>query len=157
MAATGIRPASLADILAARPSGVQDRWFARLYFVKPLAIGGLALASVGTGIATLLLAPAGWPAAALAEAGLAAAATTALMAVAAIAHIMLGLAALVRSSARASLIGMVLVAIGGALFDTMMIVPSHASQPWLQYLVIGAAASPKILAALATLAILDDR
>jgi uncharacterized protein YbjT (DUF2867 family) len=46
MQATGIRPQSLAQILAARPSVVQDRWFARLYLIKPLAIAGLAAAAI---------------------------------------------------------------------------------------------------------------
>ena len=39
IAATGIKPQSLDDILAAHPAGVQERWFARLYLLKPLAIG----------------------------------------------------------------------------------------------------------------------
>ena len=38
IAATGIRPKSLEDILAAHPAGVQERWFARLYLLKPIAI-----------------------------------------------------------------------------------------------------------------------
>ena len=44
IAETGIAPKSLDQILAARPASVQDRWFARLYLLKPLAILGLALA-----------------------------------------------------------------------------------------------------------------
>jgi uncharacterized protein YbjT (DUF2867 family) len=43
---TGIAPKGLEAILAARPAGVQDRWFARLYLLKPLAILGLALAAI---------------------------------------------------------------------------------------------------------------
>ena len=46
MAETGIAPKSLDQILAARPASVQDRWFARLYLLKPLAILGLALAVI---------------------------------------------------------------------------------------------------------------
>jgi uncharacterized protein YbjT (DUF2867 family) len=34
----GFRPRSLALTLARQPSSVQERWFARLYFVKPLAL-----------------------------------------------------------------------------------------------------------------------
>ena len=51
MAATGIRPQSLDDILTARPANVQDRWFARLYLIKPLAIVGLAVMALATGLA----------------------------------------------------------------------------------------------------------
>ena len=46
MAETGIAPKSLDQILAARPASVQDRWFARLYWLKPLAILGLAIAAI---------------------------------------------------------------------------------------------------------------
>ena len=38
--ATGIKPRSLDAILAERPASVQDRWFARLYWLKPVAIVG---------------------------------------------------------------------------------------------------------------------
>jgi uncharacterized protein YbjT (DUF2867 family) len=46
MAETGIAPKSLDQILAARPASVQDRWFSRLYWLKPLAILGLAIAAI---------------------------------------------------------------------------------------------------------------
>ena len=54
MAATGIRPQSLDAILAARPANVQERWFARLYFLKPLAIFGLAGTAISTGLAVFI-------------------------------------------------------------------------------------------------------
>ncbi len=53
MAATGIVPMSSTDILAARPASVQDRWFARLYLLKPLAIAALALFWIATGLIAL--------------------------------------------------------------------------------------------------------
>jgi hypothetical protein len=46
MAESGIAPKSVDQILAARPASVQDRWFARLYLLKPLAILGLAIAAI---------------------------------------------------------------------------------------------------------------
>jgi uncharacterized protein YbjT (DUF2867 family) len=46
MAESGIAPKSLDQILAARPASVQDRWFARLYWLKPLAILSLAVAAI---------------------------------------------------------------------------------------------------------------
>jgi uncharacterized protein YbjT (DUF2867 family) len=49
MAATGLRPQNLDEILAARPATIQDRWFSRLYLLKPLAILGLALTAIGAG------------------------------------------------------------------------------------------------------------
>jgi uncharacterized protein YbjT (DUF2867 family) len=54
MAATGIKPRSLEALLAAHPCGVQDRWFARLYLIKPLAIFGLAVATLTIGVVTLI-------------------------------------------------------------------------------------------------------
>jgi uncharacterized protein YbjT (DUF2867 family) len=38
----GFTPRPLAETLAAWPSGVQERWFARLYFVKPMVLATLA-------------------------------------------------------------------------------------------------------------------
>lgn len=54
MVATGIVPRSLEDFFAAHPAAVQDRWFARLYLLKPLAIAGLAVATLTTGIVHLV-------------------------------------------------------------------------------------------------------
>lgn len=53
MAATGIAPMSLSEILAFRPASVQERWFARLYLFKPVAIIGLALFWFATGVIAL--------------------------------------------------------------------------------------------------------
>jgi len=53
IAATGIRPKSLDDILAERPATLQDRWFARLYWLKPAAIAGLSLLFLGSGVVSL--------------------------------------------------------------------------------------------------------
>jgi uncharacterized protein YbjT (DUF2867 family) len=51
--ATGIEPQSLADTLAANPASVQERWFSRLYLLKPLAIGTFALFWLLTGLISL--------------------------------------------------------------------------------------------------------
>jgi uncharacterized protein YbjT (DUF2867 family) len=53
IAATGIEPRSLAEILAQQPSSVADRWFSRLFLFKPLAITSLALFWIATGIITM--------------------------------------------------------------------------------------------------------
>ena len=52
-AATGIAPQSLTEIFAERPASVQDRWHARLFLIKPLAIAALALFWVVTGLVTI--------------------------------------------------------------------------------------------------------
>jgi hypothetical protein len=46
-------PMSLSTWLQAHPAGVQDRWFARLYFAKPLLLAVLALFWIATGIISL--------------------------------------------------------------------------------------------------------
>jgi hypothetical protein len=52
-AATGIQPKSFEDILAQQPSGVADRWFARLFWLKPLSVAALALFWVASGVVAL--------------------------------------------------------------------------------------------------------
>ena len=51
--ATGIRPRSLSDALAAEPASVQERWFSNLYLLKPLIIGVFALFWLMTGLVSL--------------------------------------------------------------------------------------------------------
>ena len=49
----GIQPKSLVQILAANPAGVQERWFARLYFLKPLGLLTLGLFWMLSGLVAL--------------------------------------------------------------------------------------------------------
>lgn len=43
MAATGIVPATLKERVAQRPASIQDKWFARLFLVKPLIFAALSV------------------------------------------------------------------------------------------------------------------
>jgi hypothetical protein len=60
---------SLDQLLAATPSGVQERWFARLYFLKPIGLTTLAVFWAASGVggvlafnrAAAILTPAGFP------------------------------------------------------------------------------------------------
>lgn len=56
IAATGIEPRSLAQALRSLPATVQERWFAKLYLLKPLVIGGLALFWIVSGVVALTVA-----------------------------------------------------------------------------------------------------
>ena len=56
-AATGIAPRRFSEALANEPAHVQDRWHARLYFLRPLLRLALGLFWLCTGLATLAL----WP------------------------------------------------------------------------------------------------
>lgn len=51
--AAGIRPVSLDAALAREPASVQERLFARLYFLKPVVLATLALFWIGTGVVSL--------------------------------------------------------------------------------------------------------
>ncbi|MDR9775962.1 SDR family oxidoreductase [Rhizobium hidalgonense] len=51
--ATGILPASLDEALARRPVSVQERWFAKLYFLKPVIFVLLPLFWISTGAISL--------------------------------------------------------------------------------------------------------
>jgi uncharacterized protein YbjT (DUF2867 family) len=52
-AATGIRPRSLSQTLAATPASVQERWFSGLYLLKGISFAVFALFWIGTGIISL--------------------------------------------------------------------------------------------------------
>jgi uncharacterized protein YbjT (DUF2867 family) len=50
---TGIAPRPFSAVLAAQPAGVQDRWFAKLYFLKPVIFTIIALFWLLTGVISL--------------------------------------------------------------------------------------------------------
>ena len=56
LAATGAQPQGLTEFLASSPAGAQDRWFARLGFVRPLARVLLGAFWLITGILSLTIA-----------------------------------------------------------------------------------------------------
>jgi uncharacterized protein YbjT (DUF2867 family) len=53
MAATGIMPKTLAQML--RSATIQDKWFARLFLIKPLVIASLALFWIASGFIALVI------------------------------------------------------------------------------------------------------
>jgi uncharacterized protein YbjT (DUF2867 family) len=150
MAATGFMPKSLDAILAARPATVQDRWFARLYFLKPLAILGLALTVIVAGaeefvslrrIAAGALAVSAVLFATYVLPGLIFGAT----------GVVLGLGPLFRLTARLALWGLLILTALQATHYCFTLFHSG-------YFPIAAiSAIPILLASLFTLAILDDR
>jgi uncharacterized protein YbjT (DUF2867 family) len=151
MAATGIRPMSLTDILAARPATVQDRWFARLYFLKPAAIACVSALFIVTGLVSLgpgwieanaLLAPARlppWAAAAVVLGG-------------ALLDLALGAALLVRRLARVTLIAMLALTVVYLIIATLL-----DASLWSDPLGRLTKTIPLMLLMLFALAILDER
>jgi uncharacterized protein YbjT (DUF2867 family) len=152
MAATGIKPRSLEDSLAAHPAGVQDRWFARLYLLKPVALFALAAITTAAGFEELITF---WKVrVGLFDVPFAILAVTVLPTlVHSVVAPVIGAGILVRATSRLSLIALLLLTIADIV--------DHALRPWL-HMMIGplhalAMQTPMLLAILFALAILDDR
>lgn len=151
IAATGIAPMSLADILAARPASVQDRWFARLYLIKPVAIAGLAFFWFITG--ALALGPGSASAIAqMTATGTAPDIATLTVVWGAWFDIAMGLLLCVRRFARATLIVMIVATFGYLAAGTLL-----APQLWIDPLGPLTKILPMLLATALTLAIIDER
>ena len=151
IAATGIRPKNLEESLAAYPAGVQEHWFARLYLLKPIAIGGLALFWFATGV--IALGPGRGPSLAyLHAAGVEAPFDQVILIGGAIFDIALGLLLLVRRAARAVLLTMLAVTPFYVLAGTLL-APGLWADPLGPLTKIG----PLLVATVFTLAIIDER
>jgi uncharacterized protein YbjT (DUF2867 family) len=151
MAATGIAPKSLEQILAARPASVQDRWFARLYLLKPIAIIGLAACSISIGalefITASKLAATVWS---LSRSAFVLEVVPELVAGAV--EFALGTAMLVRRTARFAIITLLILTLLGTIMNAI------AELSRMQYPVsVFAVGVPGLLALLFTLSILDER
>jgi uncharacterized membrane protein len=152
VAATGIQPKSLDQILAARPANVQDRWFARLYLLKPFAIFILAVASFTTSALQFVSA---WKNAAAMPSGVPFTAWAVYMLPALIGGglaLLVGFGLIVRSTARLALITLLILTLLHAADDVM--------SAWhFEFFPFGVLAYevPIVLAMLLTLAILDER
>ena len=149
IATTDITPKSLDDVLAVSPATVQDRWFARLYLVKPLAIAVLAAFWIMSGL--IALGP-GWDGAKLILrlAGANAMTATIAVSIGATIDIILGLAIMIRRTCRAALIVMLAVSL-------VYVVAGMIATPHL--FVVGSILRifPIMLATLFVLSILDER
>jgi uncharacterized protein YbjT (DUF2867 family) len=150
-AASGIDPKDLAAILNQRPATLQDRWFSRLYFLKPAAIACLAAFWIVSGV--VAVGP-GWSdaQAVLATAGVNSTAAMATTAGGAILDIILGIGVAIRSSARMALIGMLLVSGLYLLMGTIV-----APALWLDPLGRLVKIVPNTLLIVFALAVLEER
>jgi uncharacterized protein YbjT (DUF2867 family) len=147
---TGIEPRTLAASLAARPPTLQERWFARLFWLQPVALVVLAFFWIGTGLVSLgpgfeigtqLLRMAGLPA--LAAPGVAAGA---------LADIVIGAGILYRPWARRALWGAVLLSLFYMTTGTLLM-PSLWRDPLGPMMKIW----PILALNLVALAMLDER
>ena len=150
IAATGIQPRSFHDALAAEPASVQERWFARLYFLKPVVFGVLVLYWIATGV--IALGP-GWEAgldlmrrSGISEIG------PRLIALGAAADILIGLGIAYRPTARLALLAALCLSIAYVVAGTALLPQLWADPlgPMLKVL-------PILALNLIALAILEER
>jgi uncharacterized protein YbjT (DUF2867 family) len=150
MEVTGIVPRSLGDALAAEPASAQERWFARLFLLKPLAIGIFALFWLATGL--IALGPGREEAIRLTQATAAASIAQPLVIGGALFDIAMGIALMLRPTIRPALIVAFLGTLGYMLAGTLLM-PSLWADPLGRLTKI----LPILALNLVCLAILDDR
>jgi DoxX-like family/Alpha/beta hydrolase domain len=150
MRVSGIVPKSLPAALAAHPASVQERWFSRIYFLKPVAFVVLSLFWLVTGL--IALGP-GYRAGVelMHEAG-AGGLSGACVVAGAVADIVIGIAIALRRTARAGLYVAIAVSVFYAIAAT-----AFTPQLWLEPLGALVKIAPIVVLTLVALAILEDR
>jgi uncharacterized protein YbjT (DUF2867 family) len=147
---TGIEPRDLTAVLAAEPASVQERWFAQLYFLKPVVFGVLAAFWIITGV--ISLGPGfNTGKGLMQQAGMANVASISVI-VGALADIAIGLGIAFRRTARLTLYGALALSILYAIAGTILL-PQLWAEPLGPMLKI----VPIFVLHLVALAILDDR
>ncbi len=149
--ATGIDPRDVEAALAREPASVQERWFARLYALKPLIFGVFGAFWIATGIISL---SAGWNIgmSLLREGGLQENVAALTVTAGALADIAIGLAILWRPLSRYGLWAALIISLTYAVIGTVL-VPSLWADPLGPMLKIW----PVIMLNLVAMAIREDR
>jgi uncharacterized protein YbjT (DUF2867 family) len=150
MRLTGIIPLSLEEALAGEPASVQERWFARLYFLKPVVLGLLSLFWLVTGV--ISLGP-GWSSgpALLGGTGLEALSGPLTLA-GGLADVAIGTGIACRRTSRAALIAAVAISVLYLMVGTVLL-PGLWADPLGRYVKV----VPIIVLTMVALAILGDR
>jgi uncharacterized protein YbjT (DUF2867 family) len=147
---TGIAPRTLADALAAEPASVQERWFARLFLLKPAVFVTLGLFWIATGLISL------GPGRALAEAMMreagGGALSGALVVGGALADLAIGVFILVRRTSKPALLAALALSIAYLATGTLL-QPALWADPLGPLMKI----LPILVLNLVALAILEDR
>jgi hypothetical protein len=148
---TGSEPRDLQTALVREPAGVQERWFARLYLLKPLMFGIFALFWIATGI--ISLGP-GWQRGIelVMEGGTSEDVAKLAVLSGGLADVLIGLAIAFRRTARVGLYAAFGISAAYAIIGTIL-VPWMWLDPLGPMLKIG----PIMVFNLVALAILDDR
>jgi uncharacterized protein YbjT (DUF2867 family) len=147
----GFRPQSLHQMLAGAPAGVQERWFARCYFLKPLVLATLCLFWLLSGAIGLSW---GLPAAisTLTAAGVPASVAMPVVIAGSVVDVMLALALAHHRTARLALQGMLLVSAAYLVGGTVL-----RPDLWLDPLGPLLKIVPAAVLAAVALATLDER
>lgn len=136
--------------LAAMPAHVQERWFARLWLLKPAVFGVLSLFWLVSGVVGFIRQDAA--ADILVSHGLSPTLALGMVLAGSVADIAVGAAVLVRSLARLALLGMIAITLAYLGAATAL-----APDLWLDPLGAMVKAVPALCLALVALAILDER
>jgi uncharacterized protein YbjT (DUF2867 family) len=117
---TGIEPRPLAEALAAEPPSVQERWFAALYLLKPLAFAVFSAFWIGTGIISLT---AGWDIgkSLMFEGGVEDPLASAVVVAGALADLAIGVGIAWRRTTRIALLGALALSIVYAILGTILV------------------------------------
>jgi hypothetical protein len=147
----GLNPKSLAEFFAGEPASVQERWFARMYFVKPLLFAVLSLFWISTAIVSF---GPGWAygIGLLREGGVEGNAAALTVIAGALADLLIGLAIACRRTSRCGLYAALAITLVYACLATML-VPRLWADPLGPMLKIW----PVMAAHFAALAVLEDR
>lgn len=148
---TGIVPRSLAESLAAEPAGVQEKWFANLYLLKPLVLGTLALFWIAT--AFVSLGP-GWDMgiALMREGGITGIAAPLIVTAGALADLFIGVGIAVRRTARPALYAALVLSLLYVVIATILV-----PRLWIDPLGPLLKIAPILALNVVALAILEDR
>ena len=147
---TGIRPRPLAAALAAEPASVQERWFAGLYFLKPLTFAVLSLFWIVTGLVSL--GPGYGAGVALMQEGGAGALSGPCVIAGALADMLVGIGIAVRRTARPALYAALALSVFYLAAGTAIL-----PRLWLDPLGALVKVGPILVLHLVALAILEDR
>jgi uncharacterized protein YbjT (DUF2867 family) len=148
---TGLIPRDVAGQVSAEPASVQERWFARLYLLKPIIFGVFGLFWLATGIISLTV---GWHygLGLLHEGGLADPVSALVVIAGALADLAIGMAIFYRPTSRYGLYAALAISLAYAIIGTIL-VPRLWSDPLGPMLKIW----PVIVLNLVALAVLEDR
>lgn len=148
---TGFEPTDIEAALAREPASVQERWFARQYFLKPLVFGVFGLFWVLTGL--ISVGP-GWNSgmSLMREAGIGQPFASLAIVAGATADILIGMAILYRPASRYGLYAALLISVVYAVIGTI-VAPGLWREPLGPLLKIG----PIMVLNLVALAIREDR